>query len=123
LLPLGNASLEDAGRFLLTVIGPTGMDESLYTSEGIITTVELRGKLYADTPEGVLSVTCKSARLTALDFAGAPVTEIEGAAVPGGMIFTLDGKIPAVHFLLERIAISAGARNPGNAPPKEGAGV
>lgn len=101
-LPVNHASVERAETILLTLLGPTGMDETIFTSEGFITTVDHQGKLYADTPEGNLFVKCKSATLTALDTVGVPIARIEGTAAEDGVTFVLDGTIPAVHFLLER---------------------
>ncbi len=101
-LPVKGESVERAESILLTILGETGMDETIFTVEGFITTVDHQGKLYADTPEGTLYVKCKSATLTALDTVGAPIARIEGASVDDGVVFTLDGTIPAVHFLLER---------------------
>lgn len=102
LLPLEGRSVERAKTFLLTLLGPTGMDETAFIAEGYFTTVNLKGKLYADTPEGVLYVRCKQATLTALDTVGNPVVCINGVPSSEGMSFTLDGTISAVHFLLER---------------------
>lgn len=101
-LPLNGTSLERAETILLTIIGETGMDETIFTVEGFVTTVNHQGKLYADTPEGTLFVRCNSATLTVLDTVGVPITQIEGTPFEDGMNFTLDGNIPAVHFLLER---------------------
>lgn len=101
-LPVNHASVERSETILLTLLGPTGMDETIFTTEGFITTVDHQGKLYADTPEGNLFVKCKSATLTALDTVGAPIARIEGTAAEDGVAFVLDGTIPAVHFLLER---------------------
>lgn len=101
LLPVKGAPIDHAETFLLTAIGHTGMDETIFTNDGFITTVDLQGKLYADTAEGSLFVRGKSATLTALDTVGAPVAQIEGTPIHGGVIFSLDGTIPAVHFLLE----------------------
>jgi hypothetical protein len=100
LLPIKHDSHEGAETFLLTIIGASGMDESVYTTEGYLTTVEFKGKLYADTPEGTLFVRCRSATLEALDMTGKTIAAIEGAVLADGISFALDGTIPAVHFLL-----------------------
>ncbi|WP_141499968.1 hypothetical protein [Paenibacillus luteus] len=97
LLPLNGVS----ESYTLTLIGPTGMDETIFTTDGFITTVDHQGKLYADTPEGSLFVRSKSATLTALDTVGTPISHIEGTPVNDGVIFGLDGTIPAVNFLLK----------------------
>ena len=102
LMPVKEESLEHAKTLLLTILGTSGMDETVYNTDGLITTVDLRGKLYVETAEGTLLVRSKSSvTLTALDMVGNPVTRIEGVNVPEGVIFTLDGTVPAVHFLLE----------------------
>jgi len=102
LLPVSGDSVGSAESFLLTVLGPTGLDENIYETEGFVTTLELKGKLYADTPEGTLFVRCKSATLTALDTVGNSIASIEGVPADGGLNFVLDGTIAAVHFLLQR---------------------
>ncbi|KAA8745391.1 hypothetical protein [Paenibacillus sp. UASWS1643] len=101
LLPRNSESVDDAKTYLITLLGHTGMDETIFTTEGLVTIVDHQGKLYADTPEGSLFVRSKEATLTALDTVGAPVSDIQGAPADGGMIFKLDGTIPAVHFLLK----------------------
>jgi hypothetical protein len=101
LLPVNCESVDRAENSLLTLIGHTGMDETIFTTEGFVTIVDHQGKLYADTPEGFLFVQSKTATLTALDTVGTPITLIEGTHADGGIIFKLDGTIPAVHFLLE----------------------
>jgi hypothetical protein len=101
-LPVNGSSVERAATMLLTILGETGMDETIFTVDGFITTVDHQGKLYADTPEGTLFVRCKSATLTALDTVGAPIARIEGTQAAEGLTFVLDGNIPAVHFLLEK---------------------
>lgn len=100
--PVNGASVERAETILLTILGETGMDETIFTVDGFITTVDHQGKLYADTPEGTLFVRCKSATLTALNTVGAPIASIEGTSADDGVTFVLNGTIPAVHFLLER---------------------
>ncbi|GJM70829.1 hypothetical protein HMSSN036_30450 [Paenibacillus macerans] len=100
--PVNGASVESAETILLTILGETGMDETIFTVDGFITTVDHQGKLYADTPEGTLFVRCKSATLTALNTVGAPIASIEGTSADDGVTFVLNGTIPAVHFLLER---------------------
>ncbi|KWX87033.1 hypothetical protein AMQ83_15485, partial [Paenibacillus riograndensis] len=101
-LPVNGTSVERAESIILTILGETGMDETIFTVEGFITTVDHQGKLYADTPEGMLFVRCNSATLTALDTVGTPIAQVEGTPVEDGISFNLDGTLPAVHFLLER---------------------
>ncbi|QYK67499.1 hypothetical protein KAI36_02649 [Paenibacillus sp. S02] len=102
LLPVKGTSVEHSETYLLTVLGHTGMDKTIFTTEGLFTTVDFQGKLYADTPEGTLYVRCKSATLTALDTVGTPIASIECAPTHDGVTFVLDGTIPTIYFLLER---------------------
>ncbi|RPK31456.1 cellulase family glycosylhydrolase [Paenibacillus xylanexedens] len=101
LLPLNCDHIDVAKSFLITLLGPTGMDETIFTSDGFTTIVDHQGKLYADTAEGSLFVQSQTATLTALDTVGTPVANIIGTPTDGGVVFNLDGTIPAVHFLLE----------------------
>ena len=88
-LPLDEVSLSGSKQILLTMIGATGMDESVYLQEGFMTMVEMKGKLYADMAEGEMSI-AENFMITPLDLYG---NRIEKAA-------KLDGT--ALHFLLER---------------------
>ncbi|MDR6721636.1 hypothetical protein J2W91_000084 [Paenibacillus amylolyticus] len=101
LLPVNCDHIDVAKSFLITLLGPTGMDETIFTSDGFTTIVDHQGKLYADTAEGSLIVQSQKATLTALDTVGTPLVNIVGTPADGGVVFNLDGTIPAVHFLLE----------------------
>ncbi len=101
LLPIAEENtLAQAEAYVFTALGSTGMDETTYTPAGFFTDVVLRGKLYADTLEGTLCVRCRAATLTALDPVGKPICDLKGTPTPEGIEFQLDGKIPAVQFLL-----------------------
>ncbi|POR28590.1 hypothetical protein [Paenibacillus polymyxa] len=100
-LPKDSEFVDRANTFLLTLLGKSGMDETVFTKKGFITIVDHQGKLYVDTPEGSLFARSKNATLTALDTVGTPVSDIQGTPSEGGMIFKLDGTLPAVHFLLK----------------------
>ena len=101
LLGEGERPLVQAETYLLTALGATGMDGTIYGHEGFFDTVELKGKLYADTLEGLLSVAGREAKLTALDTAGNVIEEIPGEKEGEETIFRFTGEIPAVHFLLQ----------------------
>ena len=60
-----------------------------------------KGKLYADTMEGLLAVKAEAATLTALDMVGNVLAEITGEKNGSGIVFTLDGTLPAVHYVLK----------------------
>jgi hypothetical protein len=85
---------------LLTLLGTTGMDETEFINEGFITTVDMKGKLFAETAEGRLIINGANATLTALDPSGTAIEEIPGKTVDDKTIFELTGLIPAVNFLL-----------------------
>lgn len=100
LLPKGN------GEFLLTALGESGMSETVCTPTELIpgipfTAVSMRGKLYADTVEGVLTVKARTSRLYALDVYGNVLKELPGVATENGVEFVLDGELPALHFLIK----------------------
>lgn len=106
LLPMRGGALQDAEEYVLTAMGNTGMDETTYTPGmemmGItFTNVALHGKLYADTLEGTICVKAKDAVLTALDTYGNPIGEIAGEKTEDGVIFTLDGNVAAINYVLK----------------------
>ncbi len=90
----------------MTALGESGMDQTecapaeLYPGVPF-TSVKMRGKLYADTLEGIVCVAVRPAVLTALDPTGKPLGEVPGRRTESGMEFTLDGSLPAVDFLLK----------------------
>ena len=105
LLPKRGGTLEDAKEYVLTAMGNTGMDETTFTPGmemmGItFTNVALHGKLYADTLEGTICVKAKEAYLTALDTYGNPIREIAGEQTTDGVVFSLDGNVPSVNYVL-----------------------
>ncbi|ODR28288.1 hypothetical protein [Eisenbergiella tayi] len=57
LLPMDNQNLQNASRFLLTLIGASGMDATRYSKvNDSFTRIEMLGKLYIDTFEGSVSI-------------------------------------------------------------------
>lgn len=100
-LPVDRDSIKNASRYLLTMLGDTGMDNTSYTKEGKFTNVKLNGKLYADMAEGILYVRCKTGTLSVLDTTGDSLGEIKGVHdEKGGMTFILNGRTAGVHYVL-----------------------
>ena len=94
------------GEFLLFAFGETGMDETDYHPVEFIpgipfTAAAFRGKLYADTLEGVVTVQAPAATLTALDVYGNLLEEVPGRAEEDSVTFSLSGNSPALAFLLK----------------------
>lgn len=98
-------SLEEADEFMLTAVGATGMDETTYTPEEVMpginfSRVEMKGKLYADTLEGVIHVKAKKASLQILNPVGDVIACMEGEKDEDGVRFSLDGSVPGVQMEL-----------------------
>lgn len=103
LLPLDGEEVSRSSRLLLTALGESGMDETVFTpQEDGVTRVELKGKLYLDTLEGSLCIAdCPRARLWALDSCGNRVARLEGlAGRDGSLRFDFDGSLPCGSFEL-----------------------
>ena len=105
LLPVGEEGLKDAKEFVLTAMGTTGMDETAYNPGpemmGLpFTSVEFKGKLYAETLEGTLHVKVKDAMLQILNPVGEILSEMDGERNGENICFTLNGEIPAVQYHL-----------------------
>ncbi len=105
LLPV-EGDLSTAKTFLLTAMGKTGVDKTEYqypdyTQPGLpFTTVTLKGKLYAETLEGTLTVQADSATLEILNPVGEVLATLQGEKSAEGVNFVLDGSIPGVMFRL-----------------------
>ena len=112
LLPTGNAQLPaedgrlaDAKEYILTAMGTSGMDETVYQPGPemmgfAFTSVIFKGKLYAETLEGSICVKAESARLRIMSPVGKVLDEIEGRKTEDGVCFALDGQIPGVQYQL-----------------------
>ena len=104
LMPLDAETLDGAENLLLTALGETGTDRQSFAPgpelmPGLsFTAVRLDGKLFAETLEGCIYVKAESAELTALDMTGREIGRIEGERLDGGVVFRLDGSVPALHF-------------------------
>lgn len=96
-------ALERENKIVLTLLGETGNDETTYTQEGFFTSIDFQGKLYADVAEGTLTVAAPKARLTALDTTGHELVVIPGESNGAETVFTLDGSVNSVNFVLEII--------------------
>ncbi len=106
LLPVGQDSLEGAKEYVITAMGSTGMDETTYEPgpelfPGFsLKVMTLKGKLYADTLEGSLSVKAGAAKLELLSPVGEVLATLEGVKTADGVRFDLDGGIPSVQYRL-----------------------
>ncbi len=93
-------------EYLLTAMGKTGMDETEYKAPDLsiggypMTTVILKGKLYAETLEGTISVHADAATLEILDATGHVLAVQEGVKEDGNVVFHLDGSVPGVQYHL-----------------------
>jgi len=105
LLPV-EGDLSTAKTFLLTALGKTGSDQTEYqypdyTQPGLpFTTVTMKGKLYAETLEGALTVQAASATLEILNPVGEVLATLLGENTDTGVTFSLDGSIPGVMYRL-----------------------
>lgn len=105
LLPVEKDSLEDAKEFVLTAMGTTGMDETT-CGDGpemmgmTFTAVEFKGKLYAETLEGILCVKAQEAVLQILSPVGEVLAERNGEQAGDQVRFVLNGEIPGVQYHL-----------------------
>lgn len=105
LLPVGADALEDAKEFVLTAMGATGMDETTCSAGpdmmGVtFTVVEFKGKLYAETLEGILCVKAQEAVLRILNPVGEVLAERNGEQEGDQVRFVLNGEIPGVQYHL-----------------------
>lgn len=105
LLPVGEGTLDTAEEFVLTAMGTTGMDETVYGKGpemmGIpFTAVQFKGKLYAETLEGSLSVKAKEASLKVLSPVGEEIGEIKGEKSAEGIRFPVTGEFPGIQYHL-----------------------
>ena len=99
--------LENAEEYILTAMGTTGMDETeFYPGQKVqgmpfeFTAVEFKGKLYAETLEGVLTVRVQSAELEILNPVGERLKVLSGEKEHGMIRFTLDGSVPGIQYHL-----------------------
>lgn len=105
LLPVGDQLLKNAREFVLTAMGATGMDETAYNPGPEImgmpfTAVEMKGKLYAETLEGILYVKAENATLQILNPVGGILSEMNGERNGENICFTLTGEVPGVQYHL-----------------------
>ena len=97
------ASLDSAKEYILTAMGTTGMDETVYGQGpemmGIpFAAVEFKGKLYAETLEGCICIKAEDAKLEILNPVGEVIAEISGEKCGDEVKFVLDGSIPGIQY-------------------------
>lgn len=105
LLPVGEGGLKEAKEFVLTAMGVSGMDEAACSAGPemmgmTFTAVEFKGKLYAETLEGVLCVKAKEAVLEILNPVGDVLAELNGEQAGEQVRFALNGEVPGVQYHL-----------------------
>ena len=99
--------LENAEEYIFTAMGTTGMDETEFHPgqkvQGMpfeFTAVEFKGKLYAETLEGVLTVRAQAAELEILNPVGERLKVLSGEKEHGMIRFTLDGSVQGIQYHL-----------------------
>ena len=97
--------LDEAEEYILTAMGTTGMDETVFGKGpemmGVpFAAVEFKGKLYAETLEGAIRVKAKEAALEILNPVGEVLAEINGYYEDGEVRFELDGSVPGIQYRL-----------------------
>ena len=105
LLGVDGKAFNDSREYILTAMGNTGMDETVYQpgpeqAGRTFTTVILGGRLYVETLEGVLYIKAEEAELFILSPVGNVLAKLEGSKSEKGICFVLDGDIPGVQYHL-----------------------
>ena len=105
LLGVDGKAFDDSREYILTAMGNTGMDETVYQpgpeqAGRTFTTVILGGRLYVETLEGVLYIKAEEADLFILSPVGNVLAKLEGSKSEKGICFVLDGDIPGVQYHL-----------------------
>ena len=105
LLAVEETKLTEAREYVLTAMGTTGMDETTFgpgpDMMGMpFTKVDMKGKLYAETLEGTLSVKAQEAQLQILNPVGEVLAELKGEKEGEEIRFALDGQVPGVQYHL-----------------------
>ncbi len=95
----------EAKEYILTAMGDTGMDETVYQpgqkqAGRAFTKAVLEGRLYAETLEGALYVKAEAAELSILTPVGDVLAKIEGWKSEKGICFRLNGEIPGIQYHL-----------------------
>ncbi len=106
LLPAAGGLLNEAGAFVMTAMGTTGMDETTYrqapAKKGIsYTEVSFKGKLYVETLEGILLVKARRAALQILNPVGEVLERRQGEKRGEYISFALNGESCGVQFYLQ----------------------
>ena len=95
--------LNGAKEYILTAMGTTGMDETVYGQGpemmGIrFDAVEFKGKLYTETLEGCICVKADEAKLAILNPVGEVIAEMSGEKRGAEVQFVLDGSVPGIQY-------------------------
>lgn len=95
--------LNGAKEYILTAMGTTGMDETVYGQGpemmGIrFDAVEFKGKLYTETLEGCICVKADEAKLAILNPVGEVIYEMSGEKRGAEVQFVLDGSVPGIQY-------------------------
>ena len=103
LIAKDEARLDEAKEYILTAMGTTGMDETVYGQGpemmGIpFAAVEFKGKLYAETLEGGICVKADDAKLEILNPVGEVIAEMAGEKCGDEIRFALDGSVPGIQY-------------------------
>ena len=104
-LPMDTDKRADAKEFSRTAMGETGMDETeMQTGIELMgyefTAVTMKGKLFADTLEGTISVKGKKATLEILSPVGEVIRIMDGEKIGESVLFHLDGMVPGIMYHL-----------------------
>lgn len=111
LIAKDESGLMQAEEYILTAMGTTGMDETVFYPDQKVqgmpfafTAVEFKGKLYAETLEGFICVKAKEAELEMLDPVGEVLAHLSGEKRDGLLWFPLDGTVPSIqyHLIIKR---------------------
>lgn len=104
-LPMNTPCMDKAADFILTALGTTGMDQTIYKQGPVMmgipfTECVFQGKLFAETLEGVILVKVKRARLRILDPIGNVLSEKTEESAENNVEFHLDGTAAGVQYQL-----------------------
>ena len=107
LIAKGELVLTQAEEYILTAMGTTGMDETVFLPNREVpgmpftfTAVEFKGKLYAETLKGFVCVKAKEAELEILNPVGEVLAHVTGEKKNEMIQFSIDGTVPGTQYRL-----------------------